>query len=73
MTTAACAEPEPLVGVSRSCLLTGRFRASRYQWLAGPLQGPPRPRPTAPISRATYAAIAYDNDARETEAGDGRA
>ena len=48
MTTAACAELEPLVGISRSCQLTGRSRATRYRRQAGPLHGPPRPRPTPP-------------------------
>jgi hypothetical protein len=72
MTTAACAELQPPVGVSRSCALTGRSRATRYGRLAGPLHPPPRPRPTPPILRATYAAIAHD-DAWETEARDGRA
>jgi len=48
MTTAACAELEPLVGISRSCALTGRSRATRYRRQAGPLYGPPKPRPTPP-------------------------
>ena len=46
MTAVACAQLEPLVGISKSCELTGRSRATRYRRQAGPLHGPPRPRPT---------------------------
>ena len=53
--------------------LTGPIRSSRWQWLAGPWRLPPRQQPDAPFSRATRAATACDDDARQTEAGDGRA
>lgn len=36
------------MGITRACTLTGRSRATRYRRVAGPLHGPPRPRPTPP-------------------------
>ena len=59
MTTAACAELEPLVGISQACALTGRSRATRYRRLIGPVHGPPKPRPTPPnaLSEAERAEV----------------
>ena len=53
MTTTACVDLEPQVGIARACALTGRSRATRYRRLAGPRHGPPRPRPTPPNAGTT--------------------
>jgi putative transposase len=41
---ALIAELDPLVGVRRACVLTGRSRASHYRAAQGPVYGPPAPR-----------------------------
>jgi putative transposase len=41
---ALVAELDPLVGVRRACVLTGRSRASHYRAALGPVYGPPAPR-----------------------------
>jgi putative transposase len=41
---ALIAELDPLVGVRRACVLTGRSRASHYRAALGPVHGPPAPR-----------------------------
>ena len=46
MIVVACNELIPLVGTTRSCVLTGRSKASHYRALTGPAHGPPAPRPT---------------------------
>ncbi len=46
MTVALCDELIGVVGTTRSCELTGRSKATHYRALAGPRQGPSRPRDT---------------------------
>ena len=46
MTAATCDELVPVVGTTRACALTGRSKATHYRAMAGPLHGPPAPRPT---------------------------
>jgi putative transposase len=56
---ATVAELEPLVGVRRACVLTGRSRASHYRDARGPVHGPPPPRcaPTNKLSDAEFDAL----------------
>ena len=54
MTVVACSELIGLVGTTRSCVLTGRSKASHYRALRGPVHGPPAPRP-APANALTPA------------------
>jgi len=54
VTVVACSELIGLVGTTRSCVLTGRSKASHYRALRGPVHGPPAPRP-APANALTPA------------------
>ncbi len=54
--TAAVAELEPVIGLRRSCALTGRSRASHYRDLQGPVHGPPAPR-CVPANKLTDAEV----------------
>jgi putative transposase len=47
---ALIAELDPLVGVRRACVLTGRSRASHYRGAQGPVHGPPAPR-SSPVNK----------------------
>ena len=46
MTIATCDELIEVVGTTRACRLTGRSKATHYRAMAGPVHGPPAPRPT---------------------------
>lgn len=46
MTVATCDELIEVVGTTRACALTGRSKATHYRAMAGPIHGPPAPRPT---------------------------
>jgi putative transposase len=52
-------ELEPLVGVRRACVLTGRSRAGHYRDARGPIHGPPPPRCSPPnkLSDAEFDAL----------------
>jgi putative transposase len=52
VTIAACDELIEVVGTTRACALTGRSKATHYRAIAGPLHGPPAPRPTPPNARS---------------------
>ena len=46
MTIATCDELIEVVGTTKACSLTGRSKATHYRAMAGPVYGPPAPRPT---------------------------
>jgi putative transposase len=53
------AELEPVIGLRRTCTLTGRSRASHYRDAKGPVHGPPAPRCSPPnkLSDAEFDAL----------------
>ena len=62
MTLTTCGELIEAVGTTKACSLTGRSKATHYRAMAGPIHGPPAPRPTpsnalTPEERAEILAV----------------